>query len=217
MRSRFPITGGREKTTMKCLNWLVIPALATLSVWVGAPAVSAAEYHVDRQAKNEVIFVSDAPLDDFEGVTDRIDGYVILPEDSLTPAGKADGSRWHLEVDLADLDTGIGLRNRHMRENYLHTDRYPYAIYSGTGIRVITCAGDSCDARTAGSMDIHGVKKPMEISCTITTVPDGYRVTSAFTLLLPDFNIEVPSLMFMKISEEIKVRLDFTVKKVNEQ
>ncbi|MBK9304990.1 MAG: YceI family protein [bacterium] len=39
-----------------------------------------------------------------------------------------------MDVDLAALDTGIGLRNRHMRENHLETDRFPQAVFRGARI-----------------------------------------------------------------------------------
>ena len=37
----------------------------------------AGEYHVDKERENQVKFISDAPLEDFEGVTDKIDGYIF--------------------------------------------------------------------------------------------------------------------------------------------
>ena len=35
---------------------------------------SAEEYHVDETAKNVIKFISDAPIENFEGVTNKIDG-----------------------------------------------------------------------------------------------------------------------------------------------
>ena len=36
-----------------------------------------------------------------------------------------------VDVEMADLDTGIDKRNRDMRENHLETDLYPTARFEG--------------------------------------------------------------------------------------
>ncbi len=73
----------------------------------------AAEYQVDKSQKNLVKFISDAPMEDFEGVTDKIDGYLFFEGDNLLQ-----GSEMYFEVDLNSLDTGIGLRLQKAR--HLH-------------------------------------------------------------------------------------------------
>ena len=165
------------------------------------------EYHVDRSAKNVVKFVSDAPVEDFEGVTDKIDGYLLYQGDDLTA-----GSDVYLEVDLRTLDTGIGLRNRHMHEDYLHTDKYPHAKFSGRIIEV-SPAGGNTNVKVRGTMDIHGVKRPMEVKGSITGSGDRLRVRTTFDVKLTDHKIEVPQFMFLKIDENMELVLDFTLKK----
>ena len=39
--------------------------------------IFAKEYHVKKSDKNIVKFISNAPIEDFEGVTDNIDGYLF--------------------------------------------------------------------------------------------------------------------------------------------
>jgi polyisoprenoid-binding protein YceI len=173
-------------------------------------AVSAqtVEYHVDTKAKNVVKFISDAPVEDFEGVTSKIDGYLKHIGSSLN-----EGSELYFEVDLRTLDTGIGLRNRHMREEYLHTDKYPYAKFSGTIVSVRD-AGSSRTANVKGTMDIHGVKKSMEVTTSLSTTSTGMRAKVSFIVKLTDHKIEVPKFMFLKISEDMKLELDVYLKKV---
>lgn len=175
----------------------------------------AREYDVDGSADNKVVFISHAPLDDFEGVTNKIDGYVTLNCDSLLAPDSCPGGEFYFEVDLASLDTGIGLRNRHMRENYLETEEYPYAKYKGEIVSID--GGDTYTVRTSGTMSIHGVDREMESICKVNTSASGYHVVVEFNIRLTDFNIEVPSLMFMKINEEIVVKLDFDMRAVDGQ
>lgn len=173
-----------------------------------AASAQIVEYHVDTKAKNVVKFISDAPVEDFEGVTNRIDGYLKHSGSSLN-----ESSELYFEVDLRTLDTGIGLRNRHMREEYLHTDKYPYAKFSGS-ILSVRDAGSGRTAAVKGTMDIHGVKKTMEVTASLSPTSSGMRAKVSFIVKLTDHNIEVPKFMFLKISEDMQLELDMYLKKV---
>jgi polyisoprenoid-binding protein YceI len=176
----------------------------------GSTAAHAQEYHVDLEAENVVRFISEATIEDFEGVTDRIDGFVALGEGGLAQ-DRIEGSEFYLEVDLASIDTGIGLRDRHMRDNYLETDRFPFATFAGV-FGSVTEGGAGVYAVTGrGAMTIHGVSRETLIPCEVQSVGDGYRVRCAFQVLLSDHDIEIPKVMFMKLANEIRLELDFAV------
>lgn len=167
------------------------------------------ELNVDRSADNSVIFISQAPLESFEGKTSNIDGYVTWQGEN-----PADGSEFYFEVDLASLDTGIGLRNRHMRDNYLETEKYPYAVFQGSVSAVTESTADSTILTAKGKMTIHGVEKEMEIPVTGRIVGDTYTATASFDIDLNDHKIKIPKLMFMKISNIIRINLLFHLKRV---
>jgi len=76
-----------------------------------------------------VEFVSKAAMETFKGKTRAVSGTL-----RLDPAALVDTLTISISVDLASLDTGIALRNRHMRENHLHTDRFPLATFEGARI-----------------------------------------------------------------------------------
>lgn len=171
-----------------------------------------AEYHVDTSRTNDVRFYSDAPIEDFEGATPSIDGYVFWKGDSLSAGGNYEGSEVYFEVPLAALRTGIDLRDRHMRENYLHADRFPYVSFKGTIDRVEPHATDTLRVVTSGKVDLHGHQKDYVIDCTVTRSGGAYFVGAGFDVKLTDFDIEVPSLMFLKLSEIIQVKVGFHVK-----
>jgi polyisoprenoid-binding protein YceI len=171
--------------------------------------VNALELNVDKSQKNMVKFISDAPIEDFEGVTNSIDGYIKWEGDELANEGSL-----YFEVDLRKVDTGIGLRNRHMRENYLHTDKYPFTNYKGKIIKSEKISDNEYKVTVDGKMFIHGVTKPLQVIGTLSPVKDGYRIKTNFQIKLTDYNIEVPQLMFMKISEVMRLNLDFYTKTI---
>ncbi|GMV06574.1 MAG: hypothetical protein AMXMBFR53_28500 [Gemmatimonadota bacterium] len=192
------------------------PATATalfLVAVAAAPAATAAqEYQVDRGAPNVVRFLSRASIEEFEGVTDRIDGYVLLDAPSLAEARGGEGTAVYLEVDLASLDTGIGLRNRHMRDNYLHVARFPFAVFEGRveGLREVGGGGYRVSAQ--GMLTIHGVARERQLTCRVDAEGRGYRAQCGFEVLLSDHDIEIPKVMFLKLANEIRLELDFHVR-----
>ena len=188
----------------------IIIFLAAVSLVVGT--LSAAELQVDKSGKNLVKFTSNAKIETFSGVTDRIDGYVLWPGDALKPDAVVAGNKVYFEVELNGLDTGIGLRNRHMREIYLETDKYPYAHYSGEVVKVDPAANGAYTVTTSGKLFIHGKEQPVTLDGLVTPQGGDYRVQYKFDVKLPDYSIEVPTLMFLKLSEIIQLELDFTLK-----
>lgn len=170
----------------------------------------ATEHNVDKSQKNLVKFTSDARIESFDGTTDKIDGYMVWDGDDILSKNQL-----YFEVDLRTLDTGIGLRNRHMREEYLETDKYPMTSFKGKIIKADKASDGKLNVVAEGNMSIHGVTKPITIKGTLTpSQAGGYRVQSSFEVKLPDYNIPIPQLMFLKISEVMKLNLDFFTKKV---
>ncbi len=170
------------------------------------------ECHVTAEKTNLVKFISDAPIEEFEGVTDQIDGYLYWEGDRLT-----EKSDLYFEVDLNTLDTGIGLRNRHMRENYLETEKYPLASFKGKIIKSEKAGGNTFKVMVQGTMSIHGVDRLMSAEGIIQKNGDIYRIQSHFDVKLSHYNIEIPSIMFYKIDETMRLVLDFHVKKIEEK
>jgi len=225
-----------------------VPHLGAVVILVlSCQGVGAQEYEVDLTRENRVSFLSDAQLEDFEGVTDRVDGFVFLEGEGLVGGTDLAVSEFFFEVDLASLDTGLGLRNRHMRENYLETEEYPFASFSGR-IQALERTGEvSFSAQVRGELSIHGVSQVREIGCRVTPAGPGtigfsgqedpgepgeleeqeepqepevvsdLRVQCAFPVSLSDHRIPIPKLMFMKIDEVMELELDFYLKMVSEE
>lgn len=190
-----------------------LAVVAVLLTMAGTlPSAGAAQaFHVDRRATNLVRFVSRAATEEFEGVTSKIDGYVTLGDPTLGPLAGSGATELHLEVDLASLETGIGLRDRHMRERYLEVSRYPFAVYHGRILHAEAEEGGSWRVTARGELDIHGVARSRDLTCRVEARGRGYRARCAFEVLLSEHEIEIPKLMFLKLANEISLELDFSV------
>jgi len=184
------------------MKYILISLFVSFSIFAG-------EFHVDKSSDNMVKFISDAPIEDFEGVTSSIDGYLYWEGDDLL-----NQSELYFEVDLNTIDTGIGLRNRHMRENYLHTDKHPKTHITAKLIKAEKKNDSEYEVEAEGKFFVHGVEKSKKFSGTLVKIEnDKYKVSVNFVVALSDYNIEVPSIMFYKIDENMDLIVEFYLKK----
>ena len=186
-------------------------AAALLSFAAAGRPVAAQEFQVDRSAENMARFVSQTTVDEFDGVTDRIDGYVLLDGTPLSADTGGDDTELYFEVDLASLDTGIGLRNRHMRDNYLEVEKYPFASFRGRITRTEPTKNGGAHVTAHGTFSVHGVDAERDVPCDVTPAGPGYHATCTFSVLLTEHHIEIPKVMFLKLANEIRVELAFTL------
>jgi len=174
-----------------------------------ATSIYSTEFDVDKSKDNSVKFISNATFQTVEGVTNNIDGYLYYKDDNFQS-----DSELYFEVDLRTIDTGIGLRNRHMREDYLQTDKYPMTNYKGKIIYIAKVSDEEYKVTVDGNMFIHGITRPLRINGNLFHTANGYRVKAYFEILLSDYNIQIPQLMFMKLSNQIHLVVDFYLKEV---
>ena len=170
----------------------------------------AQEYQVEKSKSNLVKFISDAPIESFEGVTNHIDGYLFIESFPII-----ENSALYFEVDLNTLDTGIGLRNRHMRESYLETEKYQFSFFEGSISNSKSISKNNFEVTVQGKMFIHGITKDVTIPGIISIEGDYIHIKSNFTVALSDYKIDIPKLMFMKIDENMKLELDLYLSKIN--
>lgn len=168
-----------------------------------------AEWQVEKSDVNVVKFISDAPIEEFEGITSAIDGYLYWEGDNLL-----DKSELYFEVDLNSIDTGIGLRNRHMRENYLETETYPTTHFKGAIIKADKQEDGTYKVLVQGKLFIHGVERMKSIKGLIALNGTTMQITSDFDVKLSDYRIPIPSIMFYKINETMALKVTFRLKQI---
>jgi polyisoprenoid-binding protein YceI len=181
-------------------------ALAALAF---AGSASAATFTVRPGGDTKVVFTSKAPVETFEGRTDRMQGTI-----TVDPARVGDSVTVHLEVDMASLDTGKKLRNKHMRENHLETDKYPKAIFDGATVRGTGRIepGKKSAFEVEGTFTLHGVSRRLRSTAEVTLDATGKLLAfvATFPIALPDYAIKRPEFLFMKLAEVQQLRVSAT-------
>jgi polyisoprenoid-binding protein YceI len=175
----------------------------------------------DPRGRDVLTFDSKAPLEKIVGTTSKIMGHIQVNPKDITK-----GLTASFELDLASLKTGIDKRDEHMRDNFLETAKYPKAMLA---INKVTKASDKMlmDGKTLtvdaeGTLSLHGVKSTVQLKDITVTYFDESEATKGkmpgdlliinggLSLNLPDYNIEVPQFIFLKLAETIKVNVDLT-------
>jgi polyisoprenoid-binding protein YceI len=108
------------------------------------------------------------------------------------------------------------LQKEHFNENYMESDKIPSATFKGKIIEEVDLkTPGTYDVRAKGMMKIHGVEKEMIVKAKLVVKSGLINVTSNFSVMLKDFNINVPNIVNQKIASEIKVevKMDMTPKK----
>ncbi len=116
------------------------------------------------------------------------------------------------QVPLAGVDTGIGLRNRHMR-GYLDTAHFPEAeLQVARSAVVFPAAGRTVEGDAPGTLRIHGVSRPCSIHYRVEQGSSGeYRVHGTSQINMRDFGIEVPSYLGVHVDPAVAIQVDFSL------
>ena len=172
--------------------------LGLLVLGAAAPADSAHFEIVPGGRENTVQFESKGTIESFEGKTNRVQGTV-----EVDPGALGDSLTVRVEVDLSSLDTGIALRNKHMRENHLETGRYPTAVFEGGAVTGISNRsfppGEKVTFNLSGRFELHGVRRtiivPVEVTREDANGAVTLRVVTSFPVKLSDYGISRPSFL----------------------
>jgi len=138
----------------------------------------------------------------FEAKTKTVSGEVASAPNA---SGTVGGS---IKVDLQTLETGIGLRDRHMRENYLEVNKGPeFSVATIEGIKI-----DRKDGRTSfnGTLLLHGQRKEISGTAELKDQNGHIRVQAQFPLSVSQFAIPKPTYLGVGVKDEIEVKVTMT-------
>jgi polyisoprenoid-binding protein YceI len=122
-----------------------------------------------------------------------------------------DGTTLKITVPLATLQTGIALRDKHMREKYLQVDKYPDAVLEVPWSSVkLPGDGQTGEGTAPGKMTIHGKTKDVQAKYRIVRTGNRYQVTGNVPLNLKDYDIDVPSYLGVTVQPDIDTSVSFT-------
>lgn len=143
-------------------------------------------------AKEAVVDVKTTILKGFTAKTKDIKGEARVQGTKITAE--------NIVVSLKNLDTGMSLRNDHMKNKFLEVSKYPDAIL---------LKGQGENGKGTGRIKIRNIEK--DISGTYKV--EGSEVVAEFELLLSEFGISGINYKGVGVEDKIKLKVSVPVKK----
>jgi polyisoprenoid-binding protein YceI len=140
----------------------------------------------------------------FEARTSSLGGTVTLA--AAHPAALSG----ELSVDLGELDTGIVLRNDHLRETYLEVDKGPAfakAVLSEIHLGDVDAQTFQGRTRFSGVFQLHGMLRAIQGQAEIRRAGSSMRVEASFPVTLADYGIAKPQYLGVGVQDEVQVKV----------
>lgn len=121
-----------------------------------------------------------------------------------------DGTSMRVTVPLANLTTGISLRDKHMREKYLQVGTYPDAqLEVARAAIVVPKPGAESTGEVPGVLHLHGQNKSVTVHYAAKRDGDTLHVNGALHVNMNDFGIAVPKYLGITVKPEIDIDVRF--------
>jgi polyisoprenoid-binding protein YceI len=183
-----------------------------LAVCLAVPTISRADattFEVRADGKSRATFVSDAPLETMTGTTSKVSGSLALdPTDIRVTTGS-------FQAPVVSLRTGNDLRDEHLQgDGWLDAKKNPNIHFEITEVIVGKKGstelkpGKDNKVQVKGKFTAHGVSKFVTASGTANLSDKVLRIKAKFTVTLEDYDISVPSIVRLKVANDIEVSVD---------
>jgi polyisoprenoid-binding protein YceI len=183
-----------------------------LAVCMAVPATSFADavtFRVGGDNKSKAAFVSDAPLDTMTGTTNKVTGTLTVdPADITTTKGV-------FKVPVSSLRTGNDLRDEHLRgDGWLDAKKNPFIhfeiseIVLGKKGQKELKQGKDRKVEVKGKFTAHGVTQFVTAKGSVNWSGKTIRIKASFPVELTAHEISVPSIVRLKMANEIQVSVD---------
>ncbi|MFM8314272.1 MAG: YceI family protein [Deltaproteobacteria bacterium] len=109
-------------------------------------------------------------------------------------------------LKLDTLTTGIGLRDKHMKENYLEVSKFPETQFTYKKLNLPSqLTGEKIPFE--GVLKLHGIEKP--VSGMVKAAKEGSKLSleHEFKIKTGDFGISTPKYMGVTMGEEVVVQV----------
>ena len=163
----------------------------TLSV---DPAASVVRYHLNHK------------MHKVDGRSGAVEGKAVIEPDGRVLA--------MVRIPVATFDSGDANRDANMRET-LDAGRYPFVVFKGVSSLVMPVAyGKTAPSTLRGELEFHGVKRPVDVPVSVDFQKDGSaKVHGKLAVSLDSFRVERPSLLFVKVDDQLGIEFDLALKR----
>jgi len=117
-----------------------------------------------------------------------------------------------LFFDLTTLNSGIDLRDEHLKNNYLEVDKYPKASLKITNLKLPELSSD--DQIFEGVLNLHGVDQKIKGIYALKKSSQIDSFQAEFKVNLISFKINIPSFQSITVAEEVLIKVNLPISKI---
>jgi hypothetical protein len=100
------------------------------------------------------------------------------------------------------------LMQTHFNSNYIESDMYPKANFTGTYTGDVDMKnGSVSNVQVKGTLTLHGVSKQIELPATLQLLNGMLTGNAVFKAVPEDYNIKIPLLVRNNIAKEVEVEV----------
>lgn len=148
---------------------------------------------------SEVSFFSETPLENISALNKNVTALLNIKTGDIA-----------IKMQTAQFVFPNKLMEEHFNENYMESEKYPTATFTGKVVETIDFSKEGTYAVSAkGILLMHGIKKERTLAGKLSVTKMGILLVCDFNVPLTDHKIEVPKLVFEKIAEVIAVKTKF--------
>lgn len=142
----------------------------------------------------------------------KVNGEGKGPQGTLSiVANKVSGD---LTIDMTSLNSGISMRDEHMKEKYLEVKKFPEAKLHLTDVSLTPAwslkSPTVKDVEFKGDLTLHGVTKPIEGKFELSGTESALTAKADFEIKMDEFGIEIPKYLGITVKNDVPVSLIMT-------
>jgi len=156
-------------------------------------------------ASSELSYLVSHKLHEVSGKSKRVEGKALL---------RAGGAvQLMVRAPIASFDSGDGNRDEHMRET-LEEAKFNFVVFKGVAqLPAVDKYPAAADLDVEGELDFHGRKLAEKIPVHVDFASPGQaHVTTQFAVSLDRYQVERPSLLFIKLDDACVIKADLNLK-----
>ncbi len=157
-----------------------------------------------KTTSGEVNFNASTPLEDIKATNKEVNAIL-----------KTENGNFATVLLMQDFDFRRKLMQEHFNENYVESERYPKGYLSGTiqNFNLEELNAEPKKYLLKGKLSMHGVTRDFSSEVSLSKRSGAIRLESEFIVQPESYKIEIPTLLFKKIAQEVMVSVDFKLQK----
>ena len=149
--------------------------------------------------KGLISFFSDAPVEDITATNNNVTSIFTASTGAIA-----------FSVPINDFEFEKKLMKEHFNDKYMESNRFPRSTFAGTITGYSMGTAGVQRVRAQGKLTIHGIVKEIDVPGSFEVSNGTVIMKTRFNVLIADYGIKIPQILWQNVSDEIQVTIDLT-------